>query len=169
VSAPRAFQPRRDLSASVNMPLTSVRHALDRVESRPAAPATTRHSARTRLPPGKSSLRRIGGVTMNRYGRLTSARRSTFRSTREPLISQGTLPQVPITGLPSTGFPGENAKFWAVALPWVTRTTRVSHLLPASNGLIRLCFLRWEDERPTHPTQLAYAERGNPDKVCHRQ
>ena len=30
----------RDLSAPVNMTLTSVRNALDRVESRPAAPAT---------------------------------------------------------------------------------------------------------------------------------
>jgi hypothetical protein len=29
-----------------------------------------------------------------------------------------------------TGFPGENAKFWAVALAWISSTTCVSHVLP---------------------------------------
>jgi hypothetical protein len=74
-SAPRAFHTMHNLSAPVNMTLTSVRHALHRVEARPAAPVTTRHSTGTRLPPGGSPRTHMCGVTMNRYGRLTFARR----------------------------------------------------------------------------------------------
>ena len=58
------------------------------------------------------------------------------------------LPQLPPDpALLPPGFFGENAKFWAVELPSDLLVHSCFSLTSASNELMRLCLLRWQDER----------------------
>jgi hypothetical protein len=64
-----------EVPALAKITFTSARSELDLVELRPALPATTPHSSRMGLLPGKSPRMQIRRVTMTRYGRLQSALR----------------------------------------------------------------------------------------------